>query len=130
MIISTTIYSQKPPHCFITIETDCHYIVHGLPSVQTGEKKEIHQALIWFLNVLFAYRHWQPENIPARNVKLTTRSVFQLFSLKISFLTHPERQARLCFYQCFSKRQEAWWLSCGHWMLMKTISGCVRFIKD
>ena len=48
--------------------------------MQIGQKKEIHKALIWFLNVLLAYRHWQPENILARNVKLTTLSVFLLLS--------------------------------------------------
>ena len=40
--------------------------------MQIGQKKEIHKALIRFLNVLLAYRHGQPENILARNVKLTT----------------------------------------------------------
>lgn len=38
----------------------------GLSSMQIGEKKETHEAPIWFLNVLFAYRHQQPEKILAR----------------------------------------------------------------
>jgi hypothetical protein len=66
--------------------------------MQIGEKKEIYKAPepICFLNMLFAYRHQQPEKILARNIKLTILSVFLLFSLKTSFLTHPQRQVGFC----------------------------------
>lgn len=89
MFISTppppTTDRQKRLIVSLPLKFDCHYIFYWppLPSMQIGQKKEIHKALLWFLNVLFAYRHWQPENILARNVKLTTLSVFLLFSLKI-----------------------------------------------
>lgn len=76
--------SQKRLIVSLPLKFDCHYIFYWpqLPSMQIGQKKEIHKALLWFLNVLFAYRHWQRGNILARNVKLTTPSVFLLFSLK------------------------------------------------
>lgn len=63
--------STHPPSKHASL---CHYhwnviattFSTRLSSMQIGEKKETPQAPIWFLNVLFAYRHQQPEKILAR----------------------------------------------------------------
>lgn len=74
------------------------------------------KAPMWLLNVLFAYRHQQPGKIPARNVKLTTRSVFLLENIIFNTSVKASQIVSV-------KDRRLRWFSCGHWTVTKTASG-------
>lgn len=91
--LKTHLPSKKMPHCFITIEMRLPlYFLLASPLCKWDTRKK-------FVRYSFGFWMycWQPGNILAGSVKMTTLSAFLLFSLKIPFLTYPYRQARLCF---------------------------------
>ena len=66
-----------------------------------GEKKEVHQTPIWFLNALFAHRHQRPENTLARECQTDNTVCFSVVLSEKRIFNLSIKASLPGFYCCF-----------------------------